>query len=318
MTDLGTQAVIDVVVPTYNNLDELKRCLAGLETQEVPGLRVLVCVDGSTDGTLEYLGQRAHGVAVDVLEHADRRNHGRAAARNLALPVLAADSVLFLDSDMRLAPGAVSRHLELLGRQECVSVGDVVYLNQSENLWARYIGSRGKNKHSAGAKLTPTDFVTANCALHTAHLEAVGGFDLTLEGYGGEDTELAFRLVDERSLSIIFNPDARAETIEDKSLEQGLAELREFATVSLGTIRARHEGARNWFLVNRLESSRLRDRLFRGLVNPATDRLVDLLLRVTPFPVQRQLLNYKVISAVFAGYREGLARGKRVPGKTLP
>jgi GT2 family glycosyltransferase len=253
-------------------------------------------------------------VAIDVLEHPDHRNHGRAATRNLALQFLTAEFALFLDSDMRLTHDAVARHVDLLTRRDCVSIGDVVYLNQSENLWARYIGSRGKNKYASETQVKPTDLVTANCALRTSHFVALGGFDPALQGYGGEDTELAFRL-DDRGVPLIFNPGARADTIEHKSVAEGLAQLREFSRVSLRGVRARHPKARTWFLVDRLESSRPRDRLFRAFLNPATDRLVDLLLRVTPFPVQRQLLNYKVISAVFTGYREGLAPGARVPGE---
>ncbi len=317
MTDTNRRPGIDAIVPTYNNLDELRKCLAALRQQQVPGLRVLVCVDGSTDGTLEYLRRTDLGPAVVVLEHPDQLNHGRSAARNLALPHLASEFVLFLDSDMQLAPGAVARHLELLVQRDCVSVGDVVYLNQAENLWARYIGSRGKNKYAADARLQPTDFVTANCALRTADLLAVGGFDPTLNGYGGEDTELAFRLTEERQLPLIFNPEARAETTEAKSTEEGLAQLREFARVSLGPIRNRHAAARSWFLVDRADSTRLSDRLFRSFLNPVVDRLVDLLRVVAPFRVQRLLLNYMVIRAVFAGYREGRAQDVRAGGGTI-
>lgn len=317
VTDRGGLASIDVIVPTYDNLDELRQCLGALAAQETRDLRALVCVDGSTDGTLEYLGRGGTGLALEVLEHPDHLNHGRAATRNLALPHLAAEFVLFLDSDMQLSGGAVSRHLELLARRDCVSVGDVVYLNQSENLWARYIGSRGKNKYTSDAPLKPTDFVTANCALRTAHLLALRGFDTALQGYGGEDTELAFRLTGERGLVLVFNSDARAETIEHKTMEQGLAQLREFARTGLGPIRARHQEARSWFLVDRAESPRLRDRIFRSFLNPAVEGIADVLLRVAPFRVQRQLLNYKVIRAVFAGYREGLAQRSKPQDRTV-
>lgn len=310
-------ALIDVVVPTYDNLGDLKKCLSALQDQRLPGLRVLICVDGSTDGTLEYLGQSTAGLAVEVLQHPDGRNRGRASARNLALPHLASEFVLFLDSDMRLAHDAAATHLDLLTRTDCVSVGDVAYLNQADNLWARYIGSRGKNKYGAGARLQPADFVTANCAMRTAHLQSLGGFDVTLQGYGGEDTELAFRLTGELGLPLIFNPGARAETVERKSVEDGLAQLREFARTSLGPIRARHAEARSWFLVERADSPRLGDRIFRAFLNPIVDGLVDILLRVAPFRIQRQLLNYKVIRAVFAGYREGQANHARTQGAGL-
>ena len=145
---------------------------------------------------------------VVVLQHPDGRNHGRAATRNLALPNLMGDVVMLLDSDMRLVPDAIDEHVRLLERLDCVSVGDVVYTNADENLWARYLATRGRKKRSAGSVIRPLDFVTANSAMRTKHLLAVGGFDETLAGYGGEDTELALRLA-ARGLSFVFNASAR-------------------------------------------------------------------------------------------------------------
>ena len=51
----------------------------------------------------------------------------------------------------------------------------------------------------------------------------------------------------------------------------------------------------------------MRDRIFRSLLNPLTDRVVDLALPRVPFAVQRRFLDYKVIRAVFAGYAEGVS-----------
>ncbi len=305
MFGASSALTIDVIVPTYDNLVELKACLAALARQQTHDFKVLVCVDGSIDGTLAYLRESRFPFGLTVLQHPDRANHGRAAARNLALPHLTSEYVLLLDSDMRFAPDALAKHLEPLSQRDCVSVGDVVYLNASENLWARYIGTRGKNKSRPGAEIRPLDFVTANTAMRTEDLLAVGGFDESLTGYGGEDTELALRLVRDRRLRFVFNPAARAETVEDKTIEQGLAELRRYARTNLRAIRQRHPDPPAPFWVDRLESRRLRDRALRACLNPLTDRVVDLLLPITPFAIQRLLLNYKVVRAVFAGYAEG-------------
>ncbi len=297
-------ALIDIVMPTYNNRDELAVSLEALGAITPNEFRLLVCVDGSTDGTREFLKGTTFPFDLRALEHDDRLNHGRSVTRNLALPFLAAEFVLLLDSDMRLAPGALGVHLTLLGSRDCVSVGNVVYLNERDNLWARYLGSRGKNKFSAGAIVRPLDFVTANSAMRTQHLLAVGGFDETLTGYGGEDTELALRLA-KRGLSFVFSAEARAVTKELKSADEGLRELHRFAATNLRTIRARNPGPPAPFQIDRLESRRMRDRLVRLLLNPVTDRLVDLFLHRVPWVLQRQLLNYKVIRTVFRGYAEG-------------
>ena len=220
-----------------------------------------------------------------------------------ALPALDAPVVLLLDSDMRVRVDALARHLRLLEDRDCASVGDVRYLNADQNLWARYLGTRGKNKYASGSVICPLDFVTANSAMRTERLLAVGGFDVTLEGYGGEDTELAFRLA-AAGLPFAFNAAAIAETWETKTVDQGLAELRRYGATNLAAIRTLHPAAPAPFLVDRLESARPRDRLFRLMLNPLTDVLIDLAMRISPVSLKMRLLNYKVIRAVFTGYRE--------------
>jgi glycosyltransferase involved in cell wall biosynthesis len=296
-------ARVDVIVPTYNNLAELQRCLGSIGPLDLVE-RVLVCVDGSTDGTLEHLRRAAHDFELVALEHPDGRNHGRAATRNLALPYLRAPFALLLDSDMKLAPGALEGHLAVLRSRMCVSVGAVRYENALQNLWARYLMTRGADKSRPGATVRPLDFVTANSALRTEDLLAVGGFDETLSGYGGEDTELALRL-HQRGIDFVFNANSVATTVETKSVAAGLDELRRYGASNLRTTRARHPELPAPYLVDRLESGKLPDRLFAALLNPATDAVVSLLVRIPWFALQRRLLNYKVLRAVWSGYREG-------------
>jgi len=295
---------LEVVIPTYNNWTQLRNCLSSLVAQDRKDFRVLVCVDGSTDDTLSGLAAVALPVTLRVLTHPDGRNRGRSAARNLALSHLDAPFVLLLDSDMRLRPDGVRAHLELLEGAAAVSVGDVVYTNGRENLWARYQGTRGKNKRRHGDALRPLDFNSQNTALPTDDLIRVGGFDESFVEYGGEDTELAMRIAEVIRRPMVFNRRAVAETVETKSVELGLAQLDRFARVNLPRIVAKHPSGPGMFHIDRLESTRITNRLFRLLLNPVVDRLADALLPRTPFAVQRQLLNYKVIRTVYRAYGE--------------
>jgi len=294
---------VEIVIPTFNNRLELVRCLESL-AQGPRDIRALVCVDGSTDGTQAGLASTTYPFELVVLEHPDLANHGRAATRNLALPQLRAPLVLLLDSDMELAAGAVERHVELIGRRRCVSVGGVRYSNARENLWPRYLMTRGMNKSEAETEIRPLDFVTANSALRTEDLVAVGGFDESLAGYGGEDTELALKL-HERGLPFVFNASAFATSVERKTFAEGLDELWRYGAGNLRTTRARHPNLPAPYTVDRLESRKPRDRAFVALLNPLTDLVVDMALRIPWFPLQRRLLNYKVLRAVWSGYRDG-------------
>ena len=96
--DAHGRSTVSVVVPTHNNVDELARCLASLQVQDRPPDRVIVCVDGSTDGTLEHLAAMADSspLAIHTRTHPGNVHRGRAATRNLALDLLDADYVWFV------------------------------------------------------------------------------------------------------------------------------------------------------------------------------------------------------------------------------
>ena len=298
---------VDVIVPTYQNVSELRACLVALEQQRDVRVRVIVCVDGSTDGTLEYLSDASTPYPLVVLGHEDGRNHGRAATRNLALPRLEAEHVALLDSDMQLVPGGIAAHLAVLDGPGRVSIGDVRYTNVDSTLWARFLTTRGRYKFQPGSSVGPLEFNTQNAALVTADLLAIDGFDEALSAYGGEDTDLALRLAKERSATFVYNVDARAESIEWKTVDQGLAEQRRYGATNLRRIREKHPGPPAPYWLDRLESRRPADRLFRSLLNPVSDNIARAMLRIPVFAIQRLALNYLVLRSVWQGYTEGAA-----------
>jgi GT2 family glycosyltransferase len=293
---------IDVVIPTFNNRAELQDCLASLAAQG-NDVRAIVCVDGSIDGTRAYLTSTTWSFETVVLEHPDQKNHGLAAARNLALPHLEATYVLFLDSDMVLAPHAIDRHLDLVTSRQCISVGKTTYLNASANLWSRYVASRGKHKAAPGAEMSPLYFDAENAMMPARLILAVHGFDEAFKTYGLEDTELGLRL-EATGVPIIFNAEAMASTVETRSVAEGLELLYELGRVNLPKVRERHPEAAAPFRINQLESPRLRDRAFRSLMNPVSDLLARLMLPIAPWTIQRRLIAYLVIRAVWRGYSE--------------
>ena len=183
MTGSVSPISVDVIVPTFNNLDQLRGCLEALALQATQNFRVLVCVDGSTDGTLEFLQRDQSPFPRVVLTHPDGRNPG-AVRRGISRAVGAGGQDRSL-AGLGHAVAAERRResdVRLLEDRDCASVGDVHYENADDNPWARYLGTRGKNKHASGSVIRPLDFVTANSAMRTERLQAVGGFDVTLEG----------------------------------------------------------------------------------------------------------------------------------------
>ena len=172
-------STVSVVVPTHDNLDELARCLASLQAQDHAPVRILVCVDGSTDGTLEYFAAMADSSpAIHALTHPGNAHRGRAATRNLALDLLHDEYVWFVDSDMVLAPDALTRHLSLVEDRAYTSQGLVVYANADEAPWAGYLNTRGRHRRPDGAAIPFTQFSTANALVRTTYVQRLAGSTL--------------------------------------------------------------------------------------------------------------------------------------------
>ena len=102
--------LITVIVPVYNILEYLPRCVHSITAQTYQNLEIILVDDGSTDGT---------GALCDELAAEDRRirvyhkeNGGSSSARNLALKHASGEYVGFVDSDDYIAPGMYQRLMD--------------------------------------------------------------------------------------------------------------------------------------------------------------------------------------------------------------
>ncbi|CAI5952380.1 unnamed protein product [Closterium sp. NIES-65] len=135
----GEEGVWSVVIPTYNRLPILTQCLRALEQQRgerqagVRRYEVVVVDDGSDDGTVRALaamgvasceglaqgaGEGGAGEAVDgetrqaavAFPHVrlvQQQHGGATAARNYGVRVAGGSTIVFIDSDMVVCPGAL-------------------------------------------------------------------------------------------------------------------------------------------------------------------------------------------------------------------
>jgi|SRR5215203_48545 len=98
---------VSAIIPTYQRRDSLGAVMTPLLAD--PALHeLIVAVDGSTDGTLEFVeAQRQRDARVVVVPLANR---GIACARQAGLEAAGGEVALFIDDDVVAAPGLVSGH----------------------------------------------------------------------------------------------------------------------------------------------------------------------------------------------------------------
>ena len=114
------QPLITVIVPVYNILEYLPRCVQSITAQTYTNLEILLVDDGSTDGT---------GALCDRLAEEDERirvfhkeNGGSSSARNLALDHATGDYIGIVDSDDYIEPDMYERLYEGLAEAMAESV----------------------------------------------------------------------------------------------------------------------------------------------------------------------------------------------------
>jgi len=300
-------ARFDIIIPTYNNRDELLACIRGFEQQSIRDFRLLICIDGSTDNTLESIQQAySHSsMKCEILQHEDRMNHGRNATRNLALPHINAQYVAFLDSDAVPAPDFLEQHLAILEQETCVSAGDLTYTNAKSNAWAHYLHSRGKKKYEQGEKIPFKYITTGNLALPSYMFKDLGGQDAHMTLYGGGDTEFAYRLHAQFHMPVYYAQHAIAYSIMNKSLSFAFDQMQQFGAVNLRYIRKKHPTFSELFRIGEILGDSLQARIMRFALHPLFGKMSEMFAKILPHSLANPFIAHAVGSRIFFGYRTG-------------
>ena len=169
--------LVDVIIPTRDRLDLLRRCLAGLDRTAYPARRVLIVDNDSRDAaTLEFLAAQPHR----VLRHPGAFNYS--AIVNHAAAASDAPYLLLLNNDVEvLSPGWLGAMLGWCQQPGIGAVGARLLFAdgrvQHEGIGIG-IGRVAANLELGWSATRACSAVTGACMLiRRSAFQAVGGFD---------------------------------------------------------------------------------------------------------------------------------------------
>ncbi len=103
---------LSIVIPAYNLESYIEQCVRSIGAVDASEVEIIVVDDGSTDATPAICDRlSAENASVRVIH---RQNGGAAATRNTGMQAAQGESILFVDGDDYLQPGAVEKVLKLL------------------------------------------------------------------------------------------------------------------------------------------------------------------------------------------------------------
>ncbi len=125
---------VSVLVPSWNGLEHLQRCLPALESQDSPGVpwELVVLDNGSKDGSAEWV--RCHCPKARVLS--SDLNLGFAAGNMRLVDAAEGDALVFLNNDTRVGPSWLDSLVDALAKapDDVAAISGMVHDWEGERL----------------------------------------------------------------------------------------------------------------------------------------------------------------------------------------
>jgi glycosyltransferase involved in cell wall biosynthesis len=180
-----------ILIPTYNRRDKLAVVLDAVAKQT--GLdqgEVIVGIDGSTDGTEEYLQQRSEDYPCS-LTFFKIKNSGRSVIRNQLIDRAQGEILLFIQDDIIVSENWLQSHLKAQEKHPAAVVGFVTWYPEQEiTPYMHWLENGGHMLDFAslkdGGETDFWHFYMGNISLPAALINDLR-FDETLPCYGWED-----------------------------------------------------------------------------------------------------------------------------------
>jgi glycosyltransferase involved in cell wall biosynthesis len=187
-----------VVIPTYNEADNLERLVSCIRAQ-VPSCRILIVDDASTDGTGELADRLAAAVGeMRVIHRPGKLGLGSAYRAGLRAAIDdGAEICVQMDADFSHDPEVLPALLAVCEHGADLAIGSRYVPGGITENWPtrRRMLSRWGNRYAAGVLgLAINDATAGFRAYRSSALEQMHFDDVRAEGYGFQ-VEMTYRLV---------------------------------------------------------------------------------------------------------------------------
>lgn len=223
---------LSVIIPTFNRAAQLERCLDALKNQSlVPdGFEIIVVDDGSTDSTEALLKEKQE--KMENLFFLHQKNSGQGNARNHGLEKAHGQIVLFIGDDIYGTSHFLEEHLKFHQENpeiEAACLGLTLWDSSKPVTpfmeWLTHGGPQfAYHQLEPGQEVSFWHFYTSNLSLKK-DMMSQNKFDPDFRGYGWEDVELGYRLV-QSGLKLIYTPSCLA--VHDHLMEESSLKDRMF------------------------------------------------------------------------------------------
>jgi glycosyltransferase involved in cell wall biosynthesis len=203
-----------LIVPTYNRLPILKKCLAALEAQTLPSMdfEVIVIDDGSSDATQELMATYRPPFQFHYLR---QKNSGTGAARRNGVAHAKGEYLLLMNDDTICDRDLLTQHLQVhrkYATERWAVLGNFEYpaAARQRALTQYFCVEPFMFPQVSMEEACPygySHFITCNLSVRRDAVIEAGSFDSTYKL--SEDTELGIRLF-EQGYRVFYHPDAHA------------------------------------------------------------------------------------------------------------
>lgn len=194
---------VSIVVPAYNEADNIAACANALIEQEFPDndYEIIVVDNNSSDNTLEIIKNFP-------VRNTIQYKQGRAAAKNAGVKLATGDLIVFIDADCVATKKWLKNIVFAFDNPGIGCVAGEIKPLRTDDLTAmeRFLIEKGhlSPEHHMRHPFLPF-VVTANAAYRREIFDAIGLFD---EGMFGEDADFSWRMQLHTNYKVAYAPEA--------------------------------------------------------------------------------------------------------------